>query len=323
MPPYRLSVIVINYRTPDLVLGCLESLAPQVDASQDHVVVVDNDSGDGSIEAIEKAIASRCWSAWTKVVRSPLNGGFSWGNNLGIRAAEAEAYLLLNSDTIVRPGALEELRRAMAERPDAGVIGPRLEDPDGTPQVSCFRDRTALGELIGAAATGPVTRLLRRYEVALPVSDGPMEPHWVSFAAAALRRRTVEQVGPLDEGYFMYLEDVDYCRRARDEGWRVLYWPAARVVHLRGGSSPVKRLTAQRRRLPRYYYESRSRYFAKHQGVAGLWAANLCWMAGRAISLLREVVGERRPHCCAAQWRDNWTNWLSPMRPPRPARRVP
>ncbi len=311
----RLAVVIINYRTPDLVLGCLESLLGQLDPARDRVVVVDNASGDGSAETIEARLAAAVTGELVGLIRSRRNGGFSYANNRGIEAVEAQGYLLLNSDTIVRPGAVDALLACLQAEPDAGVIGPRLEDPDGTPQVSCFRDRSALSELIGAAGTGPVTRALRRYDVAIPVSDGPMDPPWVSFAAVLLRRQTVLDVGPLDEGFFMYLEDIDYCRRARRKGWRVVYRPDARIVHLRGGSSPVKRLAAARQRLPRYYYESRSRYFAKHYGVPGLWAANVCWMAGRAVALLRELVGNKRPHASRAQWRDNWTNWRSPLRP--------
>jgi GT2 family glycosyltransferase len=155
------------------------------------------------------------------------------------------------------------------------------------------------------------------------VSDAPSEPEWVTFAAALLRREALRDVGPLDEGYFMYLEDIDWCRRARRAGWKVLHWPAARIVHFRGGTSPLKRLAAERRRLPRYYYESRSRYFAKHFGPLGLPAANLCWMTGRGVSLAREITGRRRPHASIAAWRDNWINFLRPLRTPRALRGGP
>lgn len=314
---HRLAIIIVNYRTPELVIGCLESLAPEIDSAAHRAVIVDNDSGDGSAQRLEAAIQERRWGGWARVARSPRNGGFSAGNNFGIASVEASAYFLLNSDTIVRPGALAALLDALDRHPGAAAIGPRLEGLDGAAQVSCFRDRTPASELIGAAATGPITRLLRRFEVALPVSDAPIEPQWVTFAAALLRREALAEVGPLDEGFFMYLEDVDWCRRARRAGWAILHWPAARVVHFRGGTAPVKRLAAERRRLPRYCYESRSRYFAKHFGFLGLPAANLCWMAGRMVSLARELSGGRRPQASAAAWRDNWINWLRPLRAPR------
>jgi GT2 family glycosyltransferase len=312
---HQLAVIILNYRTPDMTIDCLRSLAPEIDPLRHRVVIVDNDSGDGSAGRIEQAIRHHAWDPWAAVLRSPRNGGFSAGNNAGIAWIDAGSYLLLNSDTIVRPGAIAALLEALERHPDVAVAGPRLEDPDGTPQVSAFRDRTPASELIAAASTGPVTRLLRRYEVALPIRDEPSRPEWVTFAAALIRREALRQVGALDEGYFMYLEDVDWCRRARRAGWGILQWPAARIVHLRGGTAPVKRLAAERRRLPRYWYESRSRYFAKHFGVLGLPAANVCWMIGRGVSLARGLAGTRRPRARppGAAWRDNWINWLRPL----------
>ena len=109
----KLAVIILNYKTPQLVIDCLQSLASEVDGSKHRVIVVDNDSQDGSVEKIRGAIAANNWSNWSEVLPSPVNGGFSAGNNVGIKAVDAEAYLLLNSDTIVRPGAIETLLETM------------------------------------------------------------------------------------------------------------------------------------------------------------------------------------------------------------------
>ena len=135
----------------------------------------------------------------------------------------------------------------------------------------------------------------------------------MSFSCALLRRELIEAIGLLDENYYLYFDDVDYCRRAWNAGWPVMTWPAARVVHLKGQSNPVPSFTAQRKRRPRYYYASRSRYFAKYYGLAGLWIANLSWMAGRAISLGRELAHIKEPHTCLAEWRDTWTNCTHPL----------
>jgi GT2 family glycosyltransferase len=319
--PLRIAAVVVNYRTPALTVDCLASLAGQhAPGLRLRAVVVDNASGDGSPDAIERAIADHGWSAWARVVRSPANAGFSAGNNLGIRSEEADAYWLLNSDTLARPGALAELARALDIRPDAGLVGPRLEWPDGTPQESCFRFHRPLSELVRSARTAPVSRLLGRYVVALPVSDEPLEPEWASFACILVRRAVIDRVGPLDDGYFMYFEDVDYCRRARAAGFTVLHWPAARVVHLRGQSGDVKKATAERRRRPGFFYAARNRYYAKFHGRrAGVLAANLCWTAGRAIAWAREAVGHKQPHTCLHEARDIWTNWRDPLAPPQGA----
>ncbi len=309
----RLGVVIINYRTPQLVIDCLFSLVGEVEKGRDLVVVVDNASGDNSLERINTAIAEYQWDEWVKVIASPVNGGFSAGNNVGIQAVDAEAYLLLNSDTIVRPGAIAFLIAALKTYPEAGLISPRLEWLDGTPQISCFRYHSPISELINSAGTGIITKILQGYDVPIPVCDQPLEPDWTSFACVLIRREVIEEVGLMDEGYFMYYDDVDYCRSANIAGWKVRNVPQARVVHLRGGSSSLKKDVAARKRPPSYSYQSRSRYFTKFYGKTGLFVANSFWLLGRTISFLRELTGQKKPHTCQAQARDIWTNWQNPL----------
>lgn len=310
----RLAVVIINYRRPGLVIDCLKSIAGELDPERDVVVVVENGSDDGSAAKLERDIVERGWEDWVLLVLSGKNGGFSAGNNLGIQSVDAEAYLLLNSDTIMRPGAIATLLDTLERYPDVGIVSPRLEWPDETPQTSVFRYPTPASELIHSACTGPVTTALKRYEVARPISDVPIDFEWTSFACVLVRRAVFYDIGFLDTDYFMYYEDVDYCRRAREAGWRTLHWPEARVVHLRGGTSPVKALTASRKRRPYYYYAARSRYFAKHYGRKGLCFANVLWTVGRGISLFREWVQRKEAPVCAAEWRDIWTNFLEPLK---------
>ncbi len=309
----NLAIIIINYKTPNLVIDCLSSLQDQIELNCDSVVVVDNASGDNSVEQLETAVTQNQWQSWVKILPSQVNGGFSAGNNLGIQSVSADAYLLLNSDTLVRPGAIATLKEAMQAYPEAGLISPRLEWPDGTPQISCFRYHSPLSELINAAGTGPVSKLLINYDVPLPVSDVPMQPAWTSFACVLIRREVIERVGLMDEGYFMYFDDVDYCHQARDAGWSILHFPSARVVHLRGGSGSVKKAIAKRQRPKAYLYASRARYFRKFYGHIGLLIANLLWLVGRSISFVREVVGSKEPHACQLEYRDIWLNWKNPM----------
>jgi serine O-acetyltransferase len=124
----------------------------------------------------------------------------------------------------------------------------------------------------------------------------------------------IEQVGLLDEGYFMYFEDIDYCLRVRAAGWKVLYWPQARVVHLKGSSSLVTAESEERRRAPRYYYEARARYFARWYGRRGLFLANGLWHLGRCISLPRELIGNAPPRLREREAIDIWTSALQPLR---------
>ena len=309
---FRLGIVVINYKTADLVCDCLRSFEGEIDKSQDRIVVVDNASGDGSIDAIRSFVDQNNWGEWCIIIDAECNGGFSYGNNVGINAIDAQYYWLTNSDTLCRPGCVERMLEALEKNPKSGLIAPRLEWPDATPQISCFRYPSPWSELIDAAATGPITKLLCRWDVPIAVEDVASEPQWVSFASVLIRKETLEDIGLMDEEYFMYYEDVDYCRRAKSANWQITYVPEARVVHLRGGSSPVKKLTAERKRRPAYYYHSRARYLAKFYGRSGLWVANTAWQFGYVIARCREIVGHKRPHTCRRQWLDNWTNWLRP-----------
>lgn len=301
----RIAAIVLSYRTPDLVAQCLRSVAPELDAERDRVVVVDNDSGDDSARRIRAVIADEGWPH-VSLVESGQNGGFAAGNNVGIRSVDAEAYLLLNSDTVVRPGAPRRLYDTLFSAADAGICSPRLEFSDGTPQISCFRHHSPVSELIAGCSTGPVRRVLDGWDVPLEVSDRPSEPDWTSFAAVMIRQAVVATVGLLDEGFFMYYEDADYCRAARRAGFRVVNEPRARVVHARGKSSPVKEQTRLGLRRPRYYYASRNRYFRKAYGPLGPLAANSMWTLGRTIAWLREAVGNKDRHTVERELVDNW-----------------
>jgi N-acetylglucosaminyl-diphospho-decaprenol L-rhamnosyltransferase len=292
----RLCIVIVNHRTADQVLEALASLDGQVDPVTDQVVIVDNDSRDDSVSRIDAAIAQRGYGAWCTLVRSLRNAGDAAGNNVGIRAADADCYLLLRPDVRVRPGAISLLLAEMKAHPGAGILGPRLEAADGAPHRSCFRDHTPVSELLSAAKTRPISAVLRRYQVPLPVADDAIEVEWVSFACVLLRREVIEKVGLLDEGYFMYFEDSDYCRAARAVGFRVRYCPQARVVHLRRAAA-AKSPGGPRKRGPRYFYASRTRYFRKGYGPFGPWVAN---------SLGRELSGTKRPHTCRRQWLDNW-----------------
>jgi len=302
----RLAVVIVNYRTPGLVIDALTSLQGELDPDRDVAVVVDNASRDDSVELITESIERRGWTSWVKLVKSTVNGGFSAGNNAGIREVDADFYLLLNSDAYVRPEAIQTLLECARREPEAGLLSPRLEWPDGRPQISCFRWHTPLTELILAAGTGPITQLFRRHDVPQALESTPSWPQWTSFACVLIRRAVLQDLGPMDEGYFMYFDDVDYCRRAASKGWRVLNCPSARVVHLRGGTSPMKKAAAERRRLPAYYYNSRSRYYAKFYGLPGLWLANALWIVGWLIAGLRETIGQKEPHAAKSAWRDIW-----------------
>jgi len=307
-----LAVVVINYKTADLVMQCLESLLPQLVGLDARVVVVDNCSQDNSVTRLRRWLASRPDHDLVGVIEATINGGFSAGNNTGMRAVDADYYLLLNSDTIVRPDAIATLLATADAHPEAGLVSPRLEWRDAVPQESCFRYLSPASELVDAAQTGLITAALNRFNVPLPVSASIVRPQWTSFACVLVRHKVLDEVGLMDEGFFLYFEDVEFCRRARKAGWEIIHNPKARVVHLRGGSSPVKQRALEGKRLPRYYYASRTRFFYLAYGRIGLTLANILWSFGRCISKPREVIERRGRGVPDKRWLDIWTNWLTP-----------
>ena len=316
----RLLVVIVNYKATDLTAECLKSISLQIgDVEGVRVAVCENGTGEEDAEKIQNVIDKNQWGDWCRLTAVMPNRGFSGGNNVILEAAEAlnnppENYLLINADTVVREHALKELMLAADMNPDAGIISPRLEWPDGTPQISCFNFINPISEFIDSAHTGYLTKILNRFDVPIDVIDEPSWPPWTTFACALIRREVVRQVGFLDPGYFLYFDDPDFCRRARMCGWRVLNWPKSRVVHLRGQSNPVKSLTIERKQRPSYFYASRARYFAKFYSTPGLWLANMLWLSGRLISLCREVFGAKSPHVCEGQAADIWKNALHPMK---------
>jgi GT2 family glycosyltransferase len=286
----RLLIVIVNYRTAQLTIDCLHSVVPQVSSLPQGttVVVTDNASGDDSVERLTAAVRDNGWGAWCKVQPLPRNGGFAWGNNEAIRPALASAsppdyVLLLNPDTIVRDGAIATLVDFMDANPKVGIAGSRLEEPDGTAQRSAFRFPGVMSELETGFRLSVVSKVLRRYVVAFPppAQAGPVD--WVAGASMIIRRGVFEAVGLLDEQYFMYYEEVDFCLRAKQTGWPCWYVPASRVVHLVGQSSGVTDEKKPKKRRPAYWFASRRRYFIRHFGRARTFLADTFWAMGHAL----------------------------------------
>ena len=305
----ELSVIIVNYNTPELVIDCLGSLIPELRGMDAGVVVVDNNSQDDSCEVIQSWVNTNAETAVT-LIRSPENTGFSGGNNQGIKACAARHYLLLNSDTLIRPGAISTLLDTARTFPEAGIISPRLEDQHGVGQSSCFRSHSAWSELSSAAKTGIVDKLLAKYIVAMPPQESPMYPRWTSFACVLIRDDVFRQVGLLDESFFMYFEDAEFCDRVNRTRWKILHNPAAVVAHFHSKSSGIGEKDRLKKRLPRYFYESRSLYYYRRSGLSGLLLMNLAWYLGRSISLIRQILGRPDKSANQRMWLDIWINFL-------------
>jgi N-acetylglucosaminyl-diphospho-decaprenol L-rhamnosyltransferase len=294
----RIFIIIVNYRSADMVKALLASIARHGTGWVERVIVVDNASGDGSGETLRSEIASLGISDWGLVLDASNNHGFGAGNNLGAESAiqpDAKHDILwfLNPDTLVDDLDLPKILNWFRSYEDVGIVGTGLANDRNSKELGGHRDASPMSEFIESAGKLGV---LNRFAISDESLDRPGPVDWVSGASLLIRTDVFEQLGGFDEGFFLYFEEVDLCRRARDAGWKVVYEPRTCVVHLEGATTGV----SQAKPMPRYWYESRRRYFVKHYGVLGLWAADLAWGFGRIVGMLRR----RAPTPC--RWRDLW-----------------
>ena len=297
----RLLVVIVNYRVTDLTIDCLRSLEPEIARVPGvHVAVCENGTGPEDAVRLREAIANNGWSAWTSLTEIFPNRGFTGGNNVILREAMASAdkpqyVLLLNSDTVVLSGALEELVRFMDANPKVGIAGSRLEMPDGTVHVSAFRYHGIANEFDRGLRLGFVSKLLSRWKLAPPPPVGDCDVEWVAGASMIIRREVLDAIGLLDEDYYTYFDDIDFCLRARKAGWPTWYVPESRVIHLVGCSTKLSDpKKEQTRRRPQYWYQARTRFFLKSYGPLYAMLADAAFLAGFSVWRFRRWV-QRKP----------------------------
>jgi len=258
-----LSVVIVNWNTCSYLRQCLESLSEERHGgTQIEVIVVDNASTDGSAQMVRQEFP------WVRLVANSGNAGYAKGNNQGISLAEGRYVLLLNPDTVVPKGALGKLTAWMDSHPDVGAVGVRLLNPDGSVQPSCrsFPEPAyLLYESLGLTLLFPHSRRFGAYRMTWFGHDREMDVDQPMGSALAIRREAVEDVGLLDEQFPIFFNEVDWCYRARQKGWRIVFTPDVEIVHYGGRSTSQVRLSAimeSHRSLVRFYQKHyRSRMF--------------------------------------------------------------
>ncbi|TGD73966.1 glycosyltransferase family 2 protein [Mangrovimicrobium sediminis] len=299
IPANSLGVAIVNYRTADLVCRCLAALAVEKSAWRDfHVVIVDNASADDSVAILEHHIAQQQWQDWVTVIAAPRNGGFSYGNNIAFRRLEAlhcDYIWMLNPDTLPLPGASSALRDLLQGNACVGMAGSRLEDEDGTAQVSAFNYPTPLGELLTSSRLGLLAERFPQAVVAPPVAAQAHRSDWLAGASIMFPVSLLREVGYMDEQYFLYFEEVDYCRSVAASGREIWYCPDSRVVHMVGAATGISDERKQAPRRPRYWFDSRRRYYRKNHGLFAAVSADLLWLAGYSSWLVRRTL-QRKPN---------------------------
>jgi N-acetylglucosaminyl-diphospho-decaprenol L-rhamnosyltransferase len=278
-------VAIVNYRTPQQVIDCLQSLVEEVRAEPGlRVVVADNLSQDDSLTVLTEAIQREHWS-WVALLPLSHNGGFASGNNAVIETVleqvnPPEYIWLLNPDTLVHPHAATELINFLEDHPSVGIAGSRLMGNDESLQTAAFRFPSLLGELEDTIRLGFMTKALEPYRVPMKIADHPHKADWVSGASMMVRREVFESVGKMDDGFFLYYEETDFCKRTRLAGWEIWHVPNSKVIHLEGQSTGITGNHGPKKRRPTYWFDSRARYFNKNHGSTYALLADLIYIFG-------------------------------------------
>lgn len=249
-----LSVIIVSWNTREVLRACLESVLCQETSAALEIWVVDNASHDGSAAMVRHQFPA------VRLIENQENAGFARANNQAIAASSGRYVLLLNSDTVVHPGALDALLRFMEAHPEAGAAGPHILNPDGSQQISCYPFPTLARELWFLLHLDHL-RPYGAYDMRRWNTDQPRAVDAVLGACLITRRPILEQVGALDPAYFMYSEEIDLCFRIRQAGWRIYWAPQASIVHY-GGQSTQQVAASMFMQL----YRSKVLFFRKNQG---------------------------------------------------------
>jgi GT2 family glycosyltransferase len=299
-PQLDLSVVVVSRNTRDLTLRCLASVGASLAGSgySWEAILVDNGSGDGTVEAVREHFPE------VRLIESGGNRGFSAGNNLGIAESRGRAVLLLNPDAEAVGETIPRLLDGLLADPGVGIVGPALRYPDGSPQPSRRRFPTRLTAFLESTLVQQYwrgNRVLDRYFVHDRPEDARQEVDWLNGACLLVRREVLARIGGFDEGYFMYSEELDLCERARAAGWRVVYDPAATVIHHEGASSAQ---AVPRRHID--FNTSKVRYYRRRYGrpfgellrafllltyVVQIGQEGAKWLVGHKRPLRRQRIG--------------------------------
>lgn len=290
----KVLTILLNWRTAAMTIQAAEAALTALRGMDGALVIVDNDSGDGSFEAIQSHADASGWSTAVppvRVLQAGRNGGYGAGNNFGMRAlmpdgTEPDFVYVLNSDAFPEPDAIRLLLDHLQAHPKSGIAGSLIYGPDGEEQRAAFRFPSIPAEFEAQIRLGLVSRILQRHIVAFPVPSVTTQVDWVAGAGLMLRQAMLDQIGGFDETFFLYFEETDLCRRAARAGWATDFVRESRVLHLGSVSTGQGGWD----RVPHYWLDSRLHYFTKNHGGLYAAAATLSHLAGGLLWQVRRLL---------------------------------
>lgn len=287
--------IILNYRTAEMTLRSAEAALAAMQGLTGKILIVDNDSQDGSFEALQNGVAQKGWPTdRIEVIQSGHNGGFGAGNNTGIRlgftgdldCGVPDYFYILNSDAFPNATTISALLTHLQANPKTGFAGSHILNESGVSERAAFRFPTIAGEFEGSVRFGPVSRLLKNAIVPLPVLEETQPVDWIAGASLMMRAQTLKDIGLFDESFFLYFEETDLCLRAHRAGWTVDFVRESEIMHIGSVSTGMKTWD----RIPQFWLDSRLHYFVQNHGVVYASLASFAHLFGGALAQLRRVL---------------------------------
>jgi GT2 family glycosyltransferase len=235
------SAVIVNYNSGENLLRCVNGIYGNVF----EIIIVDNASSDGSTEKVLSSYPD------VKIIKNPVNEGFSKGANTGIRNSRCDYVLIMNPDVFIEKEGIDLLLKCLEEEPSLGVLAPKLVSPEGKTELSYGSDPSILNEFI------------QKFKSKIGIGRNRNgNVHWVSGACFMARKRALMEIGLFDENFFLYFEDADLCKRMRENGWNIKYLPSACAVHVRGGSRDSERVLLEYRKSQFLYYKKHNSWIS-------------------------------------------------------------
>lgn len=278
------SVIIVNWNTRDILRGCLKSIYEQTKGMGFEVIVIDNASSDSSAQMVKQEFPQ------VILIENSKNRGFAAASNQGIVVAQGRYILLLNSDTIICDNAIEKTVRYMDVHPEGAAVGCQIREDHDTVQMTCFRFPGLINlflEVSGLATVFKYNRFFGRQRMLWWRRDSEREMEVISGMFMLVRKKAIEQVGMMDEDYFIFGEDVDWCYWFKRAGWSLLFWPGAKVIHLGGGSRSTKQAAV---RMFVEHKKSILIFFKKHKGLLSYQLARVLFVFLLVRNLFTDAV---------------------------------